>query len=152
MEKHKILASYFDKQIIIIEKLYREIIQIDISLYSDRFVFALKTQQLYTALEDMFKQIAKAFENHIRDLSSFHKELLLRMNMEITTIRPAVLSKPSFLLLDKVFSFRHFIRHAYDCELDEDQLDFLQKKLQREFGQVEHDLNVFRKYIQEIAS
>lgn len=150
MEKYKILASYFDKQLPIIERLYHEIIRVDVSLYSDRFVFALKTQQFYTALEDLFKQIAKAFENHIRELSSFHKELLLRMNLEIAKIRPAVLSKPSLLLLDKVLAFRHFIRHAYDCELDELQLRQLQTKLQNEFRQVELDLQCFRKYIQKL--
>lgn len=114
-------------------------------------MFAMKTQQLYTALEDLFKQIAKAFENHIRDLSLFDKELLLRMNMEIADIRPVVLSKQSFLLLNKVLSFRHFICNAYDCELDEYQLRQLQTKLQGEFGQVEHDLQAFRQYIQELC-
>lgn len=150
MEKYKILASYFDKQFLVIERLYHEVIQIDISLYSDRFVFALKTQQLYTALEDLFKQIAKAFENHIRELASFHKEPLLRMNLEIAKIRPAVLSKPSLLLLDKVLAFRHFIRHAYDCELDKQQLRELQIRLQNEFRQVKLDLQSFRQYIQKI--
>lgn len=150
MEKYKILASYFDKQIPIIERLHHELTEVDISLYQDRFVFALKTQQFYTALEDLFKQIAKAFENHIRELSSFHKELLLRMNLEIADIRPAVLSKPSLLLLDKVLAFRHFIRHAYDCDLEASQLLQLQTRLQNEFTQVRLDLQSFRGYIQEL--
>lgn len=135
----------------IIKKLYQEIIQIDVSTYDAQFTFASRTQQLYSALEDLFKQIAKSFENHIQNLSSFHKELLLRMNMEIANIRPAVLSKPSLLLLDKVLSFRHFFRHAYDCELDEHQLRELQTKLQNEFGQVERDLQAFRQYIQKLC-
>ena len=150
MEKYRILASYFDKQMLIVERLYREIIEVDLSSYQNCFVFALKTQQFYTSLEDLFKQIAKAFENHIRELSSYHKELLLRMNLEIAEIRPAVLSKQSLLLLDKVLAFRHFIRHAYDCELDEHQLRVLQTKLQSEFTYVRIDLESFRGYIQKL--
>ena len=39
--------------------------KLDIKDYKTRYVFALKTQQLYTSIEDMLKQIAKSFENHI---------------------------------------------------------------------------------------
>lgn len=150
LKKYRILASYFDKQIQIIERLYNAIARIDVSLYENRFVFALKTQQFYTSLEDLFKQIANAFENHIRESSSFHEELLLRMNLEITEIRPAVLSKPSLHLLNKVLAFRHFVCDVYDCELDEQQPCLLQTKLQNEFTHVRLDLEAFRGYIQEL--
>ncbi len=114
-------------------------------------MFALKTQQFYTALEDLFKQIAKSFENHIDNLQSFHKELLIRMNIEVPKIRPAVLSTKSFLLLDKLRAFRHFIRHAYDCELDKEELRQIQDRLELEFLLVELELNQFRTFIQELC-
>lgn len=87
----------------------------------------MRVQQLYTAIEDLFKQIAKSFENHIENMSNFHKELI-RMNTEIPKIRPAVLSQQSLLFLDKIRAFRHFIQHAYDCELDGNELLIIQKK------------------------
>lgn len=152
MDKYSILVDYFDKQYHIIEKLYREIMQIDLSSYANTYVFSLKTQQFYTAQEDLFKQIAKAFENHIEDFSVFHKGLLIRMNMDITNIRPAVISTKSLLILDKFRSFRHFIRHAYDCELDENQLRILQNKLLNEFQQVWDDLSTFRKFILSLSN
>src|SRR5437870_13115138 len=108
----------------------------------------MKTQQLYTALEDLFKQIAKSFENHIEKLETFHKELLLRMNIEIPKMRPAVLSTKSLLLLDKIRSFRHFIRHAYDCELDVEQLRLIQRSMEQEFSGVLQDLQSFHGYVQ----
>ena len=111
----------------------------------------MKTQQMYTALEDLFKQIAKSFENHIERLDSYQKELLLRMNMDIPTIRPAVLSTKSLLLLDKIRSFRHFIRHAYDCELDAEELQDIQEKMQNECASVFMDLKTFRTFIQELT-
>ncbi len=151
MEKFINFLVYFDKQESIVKKLYHEIVDIDVSVYANRYLFAGKTQQLYTALEDLFKQIAKTFENHIRDLASFHKELLVRMNTEMPKIRPAVLSKASFILLNKTLSFRHFYRHAYDCELDEQELRLLQTKLRDEFSHVEQDLRHFRQYIQKLC-
>ena len=81
---------------------YNEIINVDISIEDKRYVFAYKTQHFYTAIEDLLKQIAKAFENHLSDLSSYQKELLVRLNTEIPNIRPAVLSKQSFLMLELV--------------------------------------------------
>ncbi len=147
MDKYAILLGYFDKQLKVIDRLYAEITSSDISIFEMRYVFALKTQQFYTAIEDLLKQIAKAFENHIDKMESFHKELLARMNTEIPNIRPALLSNKSLLLLDKVRAFRHFVRHAYDCELDTQELRIIQNKLKDEFSFVQNDLGIFREFI-----
>jgi hypothetical protein len=151
MEKYAILIGYFDKQVLIIKKLYEEIKTVDVHFYDKRFLFALKTQQFYTAIEDLLKQIAKAFENHIDSMREFHKELLIRMNTEIPSIRPAVISKTSMLFLDKIRAFRHFIRHAYDCELDEKELKIIQDKLLSEFKHLEENLHNFRAFIQTLS-
>lgn len=101
MEKYSILLGYFDKQLVFVNRLYQEIGSVDVSNYESRFLFAMRVQQLYTALEDHLKQIAKSFENHIDIMINFHKELLMRMNTEVPKIRPAVISQESFLFLDK---------------------------------------------------
>ena len=152
MDKYSILLGYFDKQIPLINKLYQEVVNVDVSKYKEQLVFAFRTQQFYTAIEDLFKQIAKSFENHIENMSNFHKELLVRINMEIPNVRPSVISKPSLLLLDKIRSFRHFVRHAYDVELDKKELELIQNRLKSEFRHVEKDLNHFRAYLQELSS
>ncbi|HEX2583461.1 MAG TPA: hypothetical protein VHL30_05030 [Chlamydiales bacterium] len=151
MERYALLLGYFDKQVAIITKLYDEITTVDLSIYDKQFLFALKVQQFYTGIEDLFKQIAKAFENHIENMGNFHKEILLRMNTDVSKIRPAVISKPSLILLDKVRAFRHFIRHAYDCELDEQELQLIQDKLIKEYKNIEKDLQNFRSYIKKLA-
>jgi predicted nucleic acid-binding Zn ribbon protein len=151
MEKYAILLGYFDKQIAVIQKLYAEIASVDIAIYDKQFLFALRTQQFYTAIEDLFKQIAKSFENHVENLNSFHKELLVRMATEVPNIRPSVLSKQSLILLDKVRAFRHFIRHAYDCELNREELQLIQDKLNHDYFHVEKDLQQFRIYINQLA-
>ena len=55
------------------------------------------------------------------------------MNTEIPQIRPRVLSEETFLFLDKVRAFHHFIRHAYDCELQEVELTEIQNKLKAHY-------------------
>ena len=151
MEKYAILLGYFDKQLAFVKRLYGEVINVDMSIYAERFVFAMKVQQFYTAIEDLLKQTAKSFENHIESMSNFHKELLTRMNTEIPKIRPAVISHQSLLFLDKLRAFRHFIRHAYDCELDESELRLIQEKLKSEYSLVEKDLHKFRLFIQNLS-
>ncbi len=151
MEKYAFLLGYFDKQTLFVNRLYDEIINIDVSNYDKRFVFAMKVQQFYTAIEALFKQIAKSFENHVENLNNFHNELLIRLNTDVPKIRPAVISQQSFLLLDKLRAFRHFIRHAYDCELDKNELSLIQKKLKQEYSFVKGDLQKFRSFIDSLS-
>lgn len=151
MEKYQILLTLMEKQSEFIHRVYREIVDIDLSVYEKRSHFALKTQQLYTAIEDLFKQIAKAFENHVDSLSSYHKELLIRMNLDIPKIRPKVISQESFLLMDKLRTFRHFVRHAYDCELDQHELGLIQNRLKEQFFYFKEDLERFKKYVGQLA-
>ena len=151
MEQYALLLGYFDKQIPIIKRLYDEIIDVDLKIYDKQYLFAMKTQQFYTAIEDLFKQIAKSFENHIENMSNFHKEILARMNIEVPKIRPAVISNQSLILLDNVRTFRHFIRHAYDCDLDMEKLQVIQNKLIKEYKCVEKDLHNFRSYLKKLS-
>jgi hypothetical protein len=152
MEKYALLLGYFDKQRIFLKRLYQEIIQVDLSVYEKRFLFAMRVQQFYTAHEDLFKQIAKSFENHIDSMSNLHKEMLLRMSIEVPKMRPSVLSQQSHLLLDKIRAFRHFIRHAYDCELQENELRLIQDRLKKEYTLVENDLEKFHAFLQTLSS
>lgn len=152
MDKYAILIGYFDKQEKLIEKLFSEIVNVDLSVYEKRYLFALKAQQFYSAIEDLLKQIAKGFENHIEGLSSDHKGLLIRLNTKIPNIRPSLISDKSFRFLDHIRSFRHFIRHAYDCELEEKELVKIQEELRKEFPNLRADFNTFKAFVQELAT
>ncbi len=152
MDKYSILLGYFDKQLVVMNRLYKESTGIDVSNYERRFMFAMKVQQFYTALEDLLKQIAKSFENHIDTMTNFHKELLIRMNTEIPKIRPAVISHQNYIFLDKLRAFRHFILHAYDCELNENELLLIQKKLEEDYPSLQSELQSFRSFVQRLSN
>lgn len=79
---------------------------------------AYQLHNLYSAVEDLFKVVAGAFENSVTDLSQWHTELLRRMTLEIPGVRPALLSQETADLLNELRAFRHFFRHAYGQSLD----------------------------------
>lgn len=83
---------------------------------------AYKLHNLYSAYEDLFKIIARHFENQIEDISRYHKELLKRMTLSIEGVRPALLSEETHKLLDELRAFRHFFRHAYAYEIKHEKM------------------------------
>lgn len=89
---------------------------------------AYKLHNLYSAYEDLFKMVARFFENQIEDFSRYHTSLLKRMLIEIEGIRPNVLSEESFKILDELRGFRHVFRHAYSYGLDAERIIKLAEK------------------------
>ncbi|MCU4138908.1 MAG: hypothetical protein MW689_000697 [Thermodesulfobacteria bacterium] len=101
---------------------------------------AYRLHNLYCAYEDMFKIIARFFENQIEDFSKYHSTLLKRMQLDIEGIRPRLLSEESFKILDELRGFRHVFRHAYSYELEHervlklaDKASILKKLFQKDF-------------------
>lgn len=81
-------------------------------------VVAYRLHSLYSAFENIFRNIASAFENELRDKAGWHRELLRRMKLDLTPIRPAVIDEAAYAKLDELLRFRHFFRTAYGVPLD----------------------------------
>jgi hypothetical protein len=81
-------------------------------------VIAYRLHSLYTAFENAFRNIAGAFENQLRDKAGWHRELLQRMKLDLTPIRPAVIDEEAHAKLEELLRFRHFFRTAYGVPLD----------------------------------
>lgn len=121
MEKERlnILKAKVDSQASEIEKIYGLIGERSKGkAAADLEGLAFWLHNLYCAFEDIFKVIAEAFENNVDSRERCHSVLLKRMTIEIPEVRPALLSKDAFKLLDNLRSFRHLIRHAYMYDLD----------------------------------
>lgn len=76
---------------------------------------------IYNALENSFVQISLTFENHVKDQSRWHREVLEKMFLPIPPFRPAVLPASVHSLLADVLAFRHVFRHSYELSLDSDK-------------------------------
>ena len=125
-EKIAVLKAQIDSQIGEIENIYAKIEERKrIEGITAVESISYQLHNLYSAFEDLFKITAKAFENHINDINRYHTELLKRMTMHIEGVRPSLISKESYMLLDSLRSFRHFFRHAYGYELDERKVDIV---------------------------
>ncbi|GFP25387.1 hypothetical protein HKBW3S25_00859 [Candidatus Hakubella thermalkaliphila] len=144
-----ILLGYFTNQTEIMEKILQEVKTTKPSGREKVSHLAYLLHNLYCALEDLFQEIAKTFENRIEDLSKYHRELLKRMQLDVPGIRPRVLSKESYLILDELRGFRHIFRHSYDYELAPDRVKSLKQKILTNWRYIERDLDIFIDFLQE---
>lgn len=123
--KLALLKSEISNQTKLIEQTYEKI-----SARSKDFVansekresLAYQLHNLYCAFEDLFKTIASFFENQITDSLTYRSQLLKRMTFSIEGVRPALLDKETYQLLDSLRAFRHFFRHAYSYEIEPKKL------------------------------
>ncbi|GBD96437.1 MAG TPA: hypothetical protein ENG83_09335 [Nitrospirae bacterium] len=127
-EKIKILIAELDAQWREILKIYssleKKIDPLKSDMDNDDLTnsLAYKLHNLFSAYEDMFKLIARFFENQIEDITKYHTGLLKRMLIGIEGVRPNLLSESSYRILDELRGFRHVFRHAYSYELDAERV------------------------------
>ncbi len=81
-------------------------------------VIGYRLHNLYNACENIFRNIARAFENSLDERAGWHAELLRRMRLDLTPIRPAVIDADTFDKLDELRRFRHVFRSLYSADID----------------------------------
>jgi hypothetical protein len=103
-----------------IDGLYEELGTPDLAAADEEklIVVAYRLHSLYTAFENLFRNVAIAFENELRERAGWHRELLQRMKLDLLPIRPAVIDELAYDKLDELLRFRHFFRTAYGVPLD----------------------------------
>lgn len=102
---------------------------------------------VYSCYEDMFKHIARVFENRIENLSSWHSELLKRMMINVPDIRPAVLTEDIVAVLDEMRSFRHVFRNSYVFVIDATRVEALVGKWDIVKQKIEQEISIFLKKV-----
>ncbi len=85
--------------------------------YYDRAAIGYYLHNFYNGCENVFRTIARFFENDLSD-QSWHTDLLKRMKLKISGYRPAVIDGELYILLNDFRAFRHKFRHSYAFELD----------------------------------
>ena len=105
----------------VIDRLFAEIASSELDREApeeDRIVVGYRLHNLYNAFENVFRNIARAFENDLDEHSGWHVELLRRMRLDLLPIRPAVIDAEAFDRLDELRRFRHLFRSLYTSKLD----------------------------------
>lgn len=106
---------------------------------------------IYSSFEEVFKNIARDFENKIDDPSRWHVVLLHRMSLDIEAVRPSVISKLSEDCLHELLRFRHVFRFSYAFELDWEKMRLVVKRWQRCKDHVVRDIRRFVKFLDKAA-
>lgn len=129
-EKFLILERNVQKDLESIEGIYEALGAPDLSRtvpLKDLIFTAYHLHGLYTAFENVFRNIAVAFENHL-DQPTWHRQLLQRMQLDLTPLRPAVIDAEAGEKLDEMLGFRHVFRAAYGVKLDPVRLQVVLRK------------------------
>jgi hypothetical protein len=116
----------------------------------DSLGFAL--HNVYNALENSFTQVSLTFENHVKDRSRWHRELLEKMLLDVPPLRPRVLAPESRALLADLLGFRHLFRHAYEAILDEDKTLALWQRWRAEGARIKDALRAFARELTKTAA
>jgi hypothetical protein len=104
---------------------------------------AYQIHNVYSVTEDLLRLIAAHFENQISDAARWHSALLLRMTQPVSGVRPAPLTRETYLLLDALRGFRHFFRHAYFASVDPTLLQINLHKARQSHSLLHSDLSAF---------
>ncbi|MEM9164314.1 MAG: hypothetical protein AAGC54_14755 [Cyanobacteria bacterium P01_F01_bin.4] len=121
--------------------------QSDDELYVDSV--ALNIQGAYTGLERLFEQIAKDVDDSRPHDINWHQQLLEQMAVEISGVRPAVISLSSRNFLDEYRRFSHVVRHTYATKLEADQVSELIESVSQVFAQISTELLAFAKFLEQ---
>jgi hypothetical protein len=97
-------------------------------------------------------QISLSFENHVRDRSRWHRELLEKMFLDIEPLRPAVLPDELRSVLRDLLGFRHVFPNAYAFKLDRAKTLSLWNLWASENVSVKQALIVFANELEELGS
>lgn len=110
--------------------------------YFDRGAIGYMLHNFYNGCENMFKSIARFFENDL-SAQSWHSDLLKRMHVEVEGFRPQVIDDELYRLLDDFRGFRHKFRHLYGFELDWEREQAIARKLPAALKMVSRQLKQF---------
>lgn len=112
-----------------IERLYEELgdPRLEDMNQEGLIVVAYRLHGLYSAFENIFRNIAKAFENQL-DPSSWHRQVLQRMKLDLSPVRPALIDEEAYEKLDELVRFRHLFRTGYGLRLDGQRLQLVVRK------------------------
>lgn len=81
----------------------------------------------------------------------WHAELLSQVELEVPSLRPAVITSESRQRLDEYRRFRHRLRNIYAANLNASQLEGLVSQLMSTWKILKAELSVFADYLDSLT-
>ena len=147
------LAAFIRSALAAIDRIESDVSQFNLIDLSRAEVDSLgySLHNIYNALEKCFEQISLSFENHVRDRTRWHRELLEKMFLDIQPLRPAVLPEPLHSLLGDLLGFRHLFRNDYEIKLDQAKTVALWNRWLVENVAVKQSLTLFANELEQVG-
>jgi hypothetical protein len=111
---------------------------------------ALNLHGFYTAVEQIFEDIARTIDQNVPDSSQWHRDLLLQMSAKLKDIRPAAISRETRRCLDQFRGFRHVVRNVYTFTLYPTRMTELVEQLPDCHTAVAADLAEFARFLNSV--
>ena len=109
---------------------------------------ALNIHGLYSGFEKFFLEVAREIDENIPEGSSWHKELLDQMALNIKNLRPAVISKESRNILDEYRAFRHVVRNVYANKYSAKKIAILLENFPADYKKVRREIIKFLQFLE----
>jgi hypothetical protein len=113
---------------------------------------ALNLHGFYNGVERVMELIAVDLDGATLGGVAWHAELLRQVQLEIPTLRPAVISEETRSLLDEYRRFRHRVRNIYAANLNSSQLERLVSQLATTWNTLKAELSAFAEYLDTLNS
>lgn len=131
-EVYLVLDRRIRKDLAVLERLWEELASAVLEApdvdKKDVVFIGYQLHSLYNAAENIFRNIAATFGNHLDTKNGWHADLLDRMRLDLRPLRPALLDDTTFGQLDELRRFRHVFRTAYGIELDAERMALVLRK------------------------
>ena len=111
---------------------------------------ALNLHAFYSGLERIFEKLATTIDGTVPSAANWHQELLIQMQTEIPSIRPAVISYQLKEALEDYRGFRHVVRNVYSYHLRPEKLKLLVGNLENTFMLACEELVVFGDFLKKL--
>ena len=112
---------------------------------------ALSLHGFYAGLERLFELTATTIDGSLPQDANWHQVLLHQMAVEVSLVRPAVISEETRDALDEYRGFRHIVRHVYTFTFDPVKVRRLVEAVPAVFAQVRLELLAFAGFLEKRA-
>lgn len=107
---------------------------------------------LYTGVEHVFTRIAEELDGGLPRGDAWHSQLLRSMTIEISGVRPRVVTPELGRGLRDFLGFRHLFRNIYGDELDVERGSLLEARLPEVLDDFETQIHGFLDWMTEPSS
>ncbi|MCA2939427.1 MAG: hypothetical protein IM319_09745 [Microcystis sp. M113S1] len=104
---------------------------------------ALNLHGVYTGIERIFEVIAKKIDQRFPTGDKWHRDLLEQMSVDIPKVRKAVITEETRVILDELRRFRHLVRSAYSCQLDEEKVLIIAHQIVNSYQTIINEIQLF---------